>query len=103
MAASATRVRRQVPGGDFYFDFTFTADTSYPTGGYDVSLPSFWGLNTVTEIIPICFVGGVASGVAQFSYDRTNKKILFYAANGSQVSGSTDIHSAALKVWVRGS
>ena len=103
MAASATQVSRTVPGAKFYYDFDLVGDNSYPTGGYDVSSASFWGLNAINQIIPICFTAGMASGVSDFQFTRATGKLMLFTAAGAQVSNGADMSAVKIKVQVHGS
>src|SRR5208283_955116 len=99
---SATQIDRTVPGDRFYFDFYFNGDTSYPSGGYPINAASFWGLSVVTEVIPLHYTAGMASGFADFQYDPTTGKLMLFTAAGSQVAGSTDASSVKIRVQVHG-
>lgn len=102
MAATATKISGVVPGNRTFYDFDFNADTSYPTGGYDLSAASLWGLNFVTKIKPICFTAGMASGVADFLFVRATSKLQFFTAAGAQVANATDLSSVKIMVEVHG-
>ena len=102
MAATVTKVGRSVPGANFIYDFDFTCDASYPTGGYDVSAP-VWGLNIVKFIFPMCLTAGMAAGVSDMVYDRTNRKLKFFTSGGVEVAAATNLSTVKAMVQIYGS
>lgn len=73
------------PGQGGVWMIEYTADNSYPTGGYAIVVP--FGLSVILALVPIS-----TNAVGLFpQWDQANQKILLYYPTGSTLTPGTTI------------
>lgn len=83
MALTATQRVATVMGNKRVVVATITFDSSYPTGGEDLT-PGIVGLNTVEAVMPV--VNGAEFAV----YDYPTKKLKLFTADGTEATNASN-------------
>lgn len=86
-----TKGRRHNWGDLISVHGTITFDSSYPTGGEAV-LPSDFGLSSVLFDL-LVFPTGAEVPV----FDKTNKKVLLYTADGTQATNASNQSAVSIR------
>lgn len=94
-----TPARTAVVGDRVMVVTDFTADSSYPTGGYALS-PATFGLDSI-DYVDIQFNPVAAAGLGGYNY-ATGKLQLFTALSGTEVTNTTDVHTVTGRLQVQG-
>lgn len=95
MAASVSTVAQHVPGDMKEVIVDVTPDTSYPTGGYAITIP---GISRVI-LADVQAPSGTGHTAA---WDYTNKKLKFFTGGGAEVANATNISTAVTRVAFQG-
>lgn len=96
MALTATKRLETVIGDKRFHVYRIVFDNSYPTGGEDLT-PGLVGLNTIEHVI----VPG-PNGTEFVTWDRTNKKLLVFTADGTQAANASDQSAVGVELSVIG-
>lgn len=76
---------------------TITGDTSYPTGGYDIS--ALW---TGFRSVDFCSSGLTDDGTKLYRVDKTNRKVLIYTALGTEAIAASNQSTAVISLEIAG-
>lgn len=91
MAATVAQVDAHVPGAQKEVIVDVTPDTSYPTGGYAVTVPGMSRIILADVQVP----AGTGHTAA---WDYTNKKLKFFTSGGTEVAAATNLSSAVTRI-----
>lgn len=110
MALTIASVKHNVVGGSYEHIVTITGDSSYATGGevladVDINalLPKLGGklvANATSAGLIQFFVSERDTSGRELALDRTNFKILFYAA-GAEIANATNLSAVTIRAIVR--
>lgn len=103
MAVAATFTNIEVPGAAKVgiAEISFTGSTDYLTNGIAVSA-SLFGLQVLDDCCPTTLGPSLASGIADFSWDKANQKIKLYTSSAVECANALDIHTIKIYCWVKG-
>lgn len=76
---------------------TVTGDTSYPTGGYDIS-----GLWSGFRSVDFASSGLSDDGTRLYRVDKANKKLLIYTAFGTEAVNATNQSAITISLELAG-
>lgn len=103
MALTVTRDKDPLTNGDFHVigdlhwrHGTITFDSSYPTGGEAVTAADFGFGSQLIELL--VFPTGAEVPV----FDKTNKKVLLYTADGTQAANTSDQSAVVVRYMAIG-
>lgn len=94
MAATASVVSQGVEGADAMVVMDITGDSSYPTGGYAVTVP----LSSISIALPMA---NPATGHPT-SFDLTTRKLRMFTGGGSELAGATNVSSVTTRMLFLG-
>lgn len=108
MALTITEVKQNVAGGFYETIVDITGDSSYATGGEalaaaDVNklMPRLGGNLAATDSDKVqFFLSETDVSGRTLALDKTNDKVLFYAA-GAEVAGTTNLSAVTIRAVVR--
>lgn len=89
MAITAVVLGSSVPGNLRRTRIVVTLDSSYPTGGYQLT-PAMFGFQFLSHCVPICFTG-VPVNCGEFALDETASKLIMLTSAGAQVTNATSL------------
>jgi hypothetical protein len=90
------------PGNHRLAIASFTGDSSYPTGGYPITL-SAWGFSNYLEHSEIGFAPGTSPYIAK--YNKTTGNLQFFTSGSggfSEVSNGTNLSSYTVAITAFG-
>ena len=87
MALTVTETTNTVFGDKRVVFAQVTFDDSYPTGGEALAASDFPSLAAIEEVVVASQSPG---GTEQVLYDRTNKKLMVFTADGTQATNASD-------------
>lgn len=92
LARDAANSGGSSPGPLFVDTITFTGDTSYPTGGFDLETPFKALVKNTREIVAVMPAGPNGGYVAHF--DKATGKVLLYTSNGAGPAALAQVPNA---------
>ena len=102
----STGLSAQVPGDKFegMVEISFASADTYPTGGFLIAtMLASLGLKTVTHFLPLCIGPSLSGVVNEYSYDKANGKVKFYANPVTPTeTGNVDVSAFKLYALVKG-
>jgi hypothetical protein len=100
MAISITSRDFGVDGNKRVNTMVFTADTSYPTGGYALSAGTL-GLGSVNRVAVDLPVNSTPA-IRAARYDYTNSTLMFFGENFAEIAAATDLSAFSGRLEARG-
>ena len=105
MAITAAFSNFEVPGASKVgiVEISFSG-TDYLTNGVDPrpAIRAATGINTISDIAPICLGPTLAAGISDISFDKANNKVKIYTSGAVECANALDISSVKLYLYVKG-